>query len=214
VPEGRLGRIVVRSRSVMRGYFGDPDGTARALAGGWLDTGDLGFVLDGRLHVHGRAKDVIVVRGANHAPDELEAPLRSVPGIRTGCAVALASPGDDGGERVLVLAERSGAVEDDAPVAASAKRAILNATGIVADQIVLLAPGTLPRTSSGKMRRGEALRRFSEGALAPPARVNALSMLLAIVRATWSLARARAARLVRERPQVATSEPDGDSPGT
>ncbi|HEY6005512.1 MAG TPA: AMP-binding protein, partial [Anaeromyxobacter sp.] len=72
LPEGRLGRIHVRGPSLMREYLGDPAATAQALRGGWLDTADLGFVRDGELYVHGRAKDVVVVRGANHAPEEFE----------------------------------------------------------------------------------------------------------------------------------------------
>jgi acyl-CoA synthetase (AMP-forming)/AMP-acid ligase II len=68
LPEGRVGRIVVRGASVMREYFGRPDATGEALRDGWLDTGDLGFVDRGELHVCGRAKDVVIIRGANHAP--------------------------------------------------------------------------------------------------------------------------------------------------
>jgi acyl-CoA synthetase (AMP-forming)/AMP-acid ligase II len=204
VAEGHLGRIHVRSRSVMRGYFESPAATARVLAGGWLDTGDLGFVLEGRLHVHGRAKDVIVVRGVNHPPDELEAPLWRVPGIRTGCAVAIAPLRGDGREAVVVLAERSGRAADDGQVAARAREAVLHATGIAPDELVLLAPGTLPRTSSGKMRRAEAARRFAGGTLTPPARVNALSMGAAMVRSAVSLAWSRAAR--RARPSRASRD--------
>ena len=73
----------------MRGYLGDAAATARTLAGGWLDTGDLGFASGGELFVHGRAKDLVIVRGSNHAPDEFEACLEGMAGLRPGCAVAL-----------------------------------------------------------------------------------------------------------------------------
>ena len=186
VAQRTLGRILVRSRSAMRGYLGD----AGCSAGDrWLDTGDLGFVADGELFVHGRAKDVVIVRGANHAPDEFEAPLVSVAGVRTGCAVAVGKVGEDGREQLVVLVERSGPAADDAETQDRVREALLGATGIAPDEVVLLAPGTLPRTSSGKLRRGEALRRHLAGALTPPRRMSALGLAAAVLRSTVSYAR-------------------------
>jgi acyl-CoA synthetase (AMP-forming)/AMP-acid ligase II len=177
----------------MREYLGDPEGTARALAGGWLDTGDLGFVADGELHVHGRAKDVVIVRGANHAPDEFEAALAGVAGVRPGCAVALGvvPPGGDA-EALLVLVERARLteVEDDA-IAALVRRAVLERTGVAPHTVRVLAPGTLPRTSSGKLRRQEALRRFVEGTLAPPRSASALRVAWEAARSGLAFARVR-----------------------
>ena len=89
LPPGQVGRIFVRGPSVMAGYFGRTDLTDQAIHDGWLDSGDLGFTHDGELFVCGRHKDIIVVRGANHAPEEFEAALESLPGVRTGCAVAV-----------------------------------------------------------------------------------------------------------------------------
>jgi len=191
--EGRLGRIFVRGPSVMQGYLGDPAATAAALPGGWLDTGDLGFAVGGELFVHGRAKDLVVVRGANHAPEEFEAALSGVPGLRPGCAVALGAvpPGGDG-EVLLVLAERRrGAREPEAEVRAAARRAVLERTGVAPHDVVLLSPGTLPRTSSGKLRRQEALRRWLAGTLAPPAPVTPLRLALLAARSSLALRRAR-----------------------
>jgi acyl-CoA synthetase (AMP-forming)/AMP-acid ligase II len=191
--EGRLGRIFVRGPSLMAGYLGDPAATAAALRDGWLDTGDLGFALGGELHVHGRAKDVVVVRGANRAPEEFEAALAGLPGLRPGCAVAVGHvPGDGEGEVLLVLAERArGAGAPGAEVEAAARRAILDRTGVAPHAVVLLAPGTLPRTSSGKLRRREALRRFTAGTLAPPAPVTRLGLALLAARSSLALRRAR-----------------------
>ena len=191
--EGRLGRIHVRGPSLMAGYLGDPVATAAALRGGWLDTGDLGFAVGGELFVHGRAKDVVIVRGANRAPDEFEAALARVEGLRPGCAVALGfvPPGGDG-EGLLVLAERRrGATGPDAALAEAAGRAVLERTGVAPHRVVLLAPGTLPRTSSGKLRRQEALRRWLAGTLAPPAKVTPLRLALLAARSTLALRRAR-----------------------
>jgi acyl-CoA synthetase (AMP-forming)/AMP-acid ligase II len=195
--EGRLGRIFVRGPSVMREVFGDPAATAAALRGGWLDTGDLGFALDGELHVHGRAKDVVIVRGANRAPEEFEAALAGLPGIRAGCAVALGAALADGEEEgLLVLAERprGAAPADDEPTKAAAREAILERTGVAARAIVLLPPGTLPRTSSGKLRRQEALRRWQAGTLSPPAAVTALGVALRAARGAIAEWRSRPGR--------------------
>jgi acyl-CoA synthetase (AMP-forming)/AMP-acid ligase II len=192
VPEGRVGRIFARGPALMREYLGDPAGTARALPGGWLDTGDLGFVLGGELYVHGRAKDLVIVHGANRAPEEFEAPLARVEGLRAGCAVALGFAPDGAGEALLIIAERArerGAT--DAELEARARRAVLEATGVAAHTVRILAAGTLPRTSSGKLRRGEALRRFQAGALHPPSPVGALRLAVAAARSQLAYARAR-----------------------
>jgi fatty-acyl-CoA synthase len=193
LPERRLGRIHVRGPSVMQGYLGDDAATARALRDGWLDTGDLGFHAAGELFVHGRAKDLVIVRGANHAPEEFESALAGVDGLRPGCAVALGFvPPDGDGEELLVLAERLRGAGDGAEAIEGALRArVLARTGVEPHTVRLLAPGTLPRTSSGKMRRAEALRRFLAGTLAPPRKVNALSLARAVVRSGIAYARSR-----------------------
>ena len=87
--EGQEGRIWVRGPSLMREYLNQAEATASALQAGWLDTGDLGFLVDGELYVSGRAKDVLIVRGANHSPDEIEAIVSELSGVRTGCAAAV-----------------------------------------------------------------------------------------------------------------------------
>jgi len=193
LPERRLGRIYVRGPSVMRAYLGDEEGTARALADGWLDTGDLGFHAGGELFLHGRAKDLVIVHGANHAPEEFEASLGGLPGLRPGCAVAVGFvPPEGSGEELLLLAERApGRAEEDGVLAEAVRRVVLERTGVRAHTVRLLAPGSLPRTSSGKMRRGEALRRFLEGTLGAPRRPSALALAGHLLRSGLAYARAR-----------------------
>ena len=193
LPPRRLGRICARGPSVMAGYLGQPEATSRALAHGWLDTGDLGFVEDGELYVHGRAKDVVILRGANHAPEELEAPLAAVAGLRPGCAVALGFDPDGEGEELLLLAERaSGAIPaGDGRLAEAARQAVLERAGVRAHTVEILEPGTLPRTSSGKLRRGEALRRWQAGTLEPPRKVSALTVAGAIARSSLAYVKSR-----------------------
>jgi acyl-CoA synthetase (AMP-forming)/AMP-acid ligase II len=159
----------------MDGYFNDPEATASAMTGGALDTGDLGFLLDGELYIGGRAKDVVIVRGANHAPQEFEAALDALDGAREGCAVALGfqPPGADGEELLLLIERASGrSPAGDAALAEAARTAVLAATSIRPHTVEVLAPGTLPRTSSGKLRRREALARYLAGALDSPEEVG------------------------------------------
>jgi len=193
--ERRVGRIFVRGPSVMEGYFGQPAATASVLSGGWLDTGDLGFVAEGELYVCGREKNVIVIRGANHLPQEFEEALAGLESVRAGCAVALGFvPDGEEGEQLLVLAERArgaGPSAGDAPVVDAIRRAILARTGIRPHTVRLLAPGTIPRTSSGKLRRNEALRRFLAGELDPPSNVSRLRILLEVLRSAFAFARLR-----------------------
>jgi acyl-CoA synthetase (AMP-forming)/AMP-acid ligase II len=181
----RDGRIWVRGVSVMTEYFGDPEATARVLCDGWLDTGDLGFIRDGELYISGRVKDVVIVRGANHAAQEFEECLDGIDGLRAGCAVALGfvPPGGEG-EELLILAEQSGRADTEA-----IRAALLEHTGVRAHTVELLEPGTLPRTSSGKLRRAEALRRYLAGELAPPRRMGPLALARELVRSAWAYAR-------------------------
>jgi acyl-CoA synthetase (AMP-forming)/AMP-acid ligase II len=194
LPERRLGHIHVRGPSLMQGYLGDPAATSRAIRDGWLDTGDLGFHAGGELFVHGRAKDVVIVRGANHAPEEFEACLAAVEGLRPGCAVAVGFLPEGGdGEELLLLAERTRAWRGDPDALAEVVReAVSSRTGVRPHTVRILEPGSLPRTSSGKMRRSEALRRFQAGKLLPPRKVNVLSLVREVL--AGRLARARAGR--------------------
>lgn len=165
LPEGRVGQIVARGPSVMRGYYQREE---QPIEQGWLHTGDLGFLHDGQLFVTGRAKDLIGHRGRNHAPQDLERAVFAVPGVREGCAAAVGDVGPDG-ERVLVFVE----IRDAQPNQAEQCVAAITATiGISPDLVVLLTPGTLPRTSSGKIRRAEALRRWHDDTLTPPRKVG------------------------------------------
>ena len=190
VSEGVVGRVHARGPSMMDGYLGQPEATRAVLDGGWLDTGDLGFVEGGELVVCGRVKDVVVLRGANHAPHEFEDALDGLRGVRAGCAVALGfvPPGGDG-EELLLLVETT--PEQGPDLVDRIRAAVVERTGIRPHTVQLLVPGTLPRTSSGKLRRSEALRRWSANALHPPAPVNAIRLFGAMLRSALALARAR-----------------------
>ena len=104
--DGEEGLVEVQGASVMQGYYANPAATARALRAGWLDTGNRGFIEDGELYVTGRAKDIVIVRGQNHAPQEFEEALAGFDGLRPGHVVAVGETFADG-EGLLILAERA-----------------------------------------------------------------------------------------------------------
>lgn len=165
--EDRVGRIFTRSPSVMTGYFHNPGATAAALHDGWLDTGDLGFIHGGQLYISGRAKDIIIIRGANHSPQEFEDCLSEMAGLRSGFAAVAAGfvPSGSNDEELLVLAERGVDAPADLPLRIVS--AILDRTGIKPHTVALVERGELPRTTSGKLRRAEAVRRYLSGDLRP-----------------------------------------------
>jgi acyl-CoA synthetase (AMP-forming)/AMP-acid ligase II len=172
LPERRVGEVWVSSPSLMSGYLGRPAETAAVLRDGWLATGDLGFLRGGDLFLVGRAKDVVIVRGRNHAAEEIEAAAGAVAGLRPGGVAALGWLPESGEEEeLLLLVEREpggngkgqpGAAE---ALAAACREAVLGALGLRAGRVAVLDAGALPRTSSGKLRRREALRRWLAGEL-------------------------------------------------
>jgi fatty-acyl-CoA synthase len=191
LPERRVGRVFVRGPSVMEGYVGHPEATARALdAEGWLDTGDLGFELEGELFLTGRAKDLVIIRGANHTPQEFEECLEGVEGLRTGCAVALGfTPEGEGDEALLLLVEHAQGAGVEG-LEERVREAVLVGTGVRAHTVRVLEPGTLPRTSSGKLRRSEALRRFLAGELTAPRKVGKVGLVVEMAKSALAFARA------------------------
>ena len=194
LPEGRVGRVWAQGPSLMDGYLGDPEATARALRDGWLDTGDLGFLREGELYLTGRAKDVVILRGRNYAPDEIERSVEAVPGVRSGCAVAASWLPEDAPGEVLALfveASRAATAVEREALPEACRAAVLGATGLAVDRVVILAPGTLPRTSSGKLRRAETLRLYLAEELTAPDPVTPLRLAGAMARSSLAYAKMR-----------------------
>ena len=186
LPQKRVGRVWVRGPSLMTGYLNDPEATARVLRNGWLDTGDMGFLFEGELFLTGRAKDLLVLHGRNYAPAQIEQALDEVRGVRTGCSAAT-SHLPEGGEReeLLVFVERRrGTRASVSEVEAGCREVALSRTGLRIESLRVLEAGTLPRTSSGKIRRQEALRLYLLGGLEPPEKVTVAGMARAIVRSS------------------------------
>jgi len=179
VAENLVGKIVVRGASITPGFFNDPELTSAAIQDGWLDTGDLGFFHQENLYIAGRAKDLIIIRGRNYAPQEIEDLLFDLAGVRTGCAVALSAAAGPDGEQLIILAEKDlRAPVPEAELSAAIGERILAGLSLRPYLVQILEPGTLPRTSSGKFRRADALRMFLAGELVPPEKVTALKLFV------------------------------------
>ena len=160
----RVGNIFAAGPSLMKTYFGEAAETAKVLSGdGWLDTGDLGYSLDGQIVITGRAKDLIIVNGRNVWPQDLEWTLeRELTGLRNG-DVAVFSVGEADGERVVALIQcRTSESAAREALRMTAANLIRSRHGLDA-QVVLAAPHSLPQTSSGKLSRSRARTLYLSG---------------------------------------------------
>ncbi|MFJ8536978.1 amino acid adenylation domain-containing protein [Streptomyces sp. NPDC093591] len=181
----RVGHLEVRGPQVARGYHRAPEASAAAFRGGWLRTGDLGFLAEGRVCVTGRHKDVVFVGGRTfHAPD-LEETVAATPGLPGGTVAAIGSPDPDtGGDRVVVFVQWARPAPAEAlPVLDTAAARVREALGHDDVRVLPLPPGAFPRTTSGKLRRALMRVRFEAGAYtAVEARLSAARTELAPAR--------------------------------
>jgi fatty-acyl-CoA synthase len=159
-----VGRIEVAGVSVSGGYWGEP-ATGPA---GWLRTGDLGYLAeDGELVVCGRESDLLVAAGRNVFPQDVEAAAGAVPAVRAGNVAAFGIPGQGAGDRLVVAVESRGWADLDTTkaVRSAVTAAVVAEVGLAPRVVAVLPPGRLPKTSSGKVRRAEARRRYLTGYL-------------------------------------------------
>ena len=150
--EREVGELEIRGTSVMPGYYKHPEATAAAFHDGWLRTGDLAYLVDGELVICGRIKDVIIVGGRNVFPEDVERAVADVDGVRPGNVIAFGVEGRKGKEAFVIVAETK-ATDAAESVRAAVSVRVRDAIGMPAEEIVLVAPGTLPKTSSGKLQR-------------------------------------------------------------
>ena len=170
VMRGReVGELQVRGTSVTPGYYQRPDATAEAFDGDWLRTGDLAYTVDGELVVCGRIKDVIIVGGRNVFPEDVERAVATVEGVRAGNVIAFGVEGGRGKEVIVVVAESrcGGEVEEQRVTRKEVADRVLDAVGLPAGEVVLVQPGSLPKTSSGKLQRSLCRTRFLDATLEP-----------------------------------------------
>ncbi len=177
-PQGAVGEIWVHGDNVAVGYWNKPAQTERTFGGKlaassagtpegpWMKTGDSGFISDGALFIIGRIKDLLIVRGRNHSPDDIEATIQE---ITQGRCVAIAVP-DRGGEKLVTIIEvrRRGASNEDVAerlgvVKREVTAAISTSHGLTVSDLVMVSPGAIPITTSGKVRRAECVKLYRHG---------------------------------------------------
>lgn len=172
LPEREVGHICISGPSLMSGYFRDVASQQQIQTTGWMDTGDLGYLLDGNLYVTGRKKDLIIIRGRNIWPQDIEYVAESEPEIRSGDAIAfITTPEcDESAKIVLQIQCRVSSKERQEQIIRSLTARIQSEFSVAVD-IELLPPHSIPRTSSGKPARAEAKKRY----LSPPLRLAGLT---------------------------------------
>jgi len=163
--EREVGELQIRGTSVTPGYYKHPAATASAFDGEWLKTGDLAYLVDQELVVCGRLKDVIIVGGRNVFPEDVERAAAAVDGVRAGNVIAFGVQGRRGKEAVVVVAETRAA--DPQPVRKAVAARVLDVLGLPPEEVVLVPPGSLPKTSSGKLQRSVCRARYLEETLTP-----------------------------------------------
>jgi acyl-CoA synthetase (AMP-forming)/AMP-acid ligase II len=162
-----VGEVCIKGPGVFAGYYGDAEATAESLSEGWYHTGDLGFLHDGELYLTGRIKDVLIVRGHNLMPDEIERLADAVTGgggLMRSAAFSVAR-GAAGEEPVLVVEAGPDDAEHLATIAREIKIEVGRALGLPLADVVFVRRGRIPRTTSGKMQRAEVRKQYIEGTL-------------------------------------------------
>ena len=163
LPERHCGRIHLRGPSLMSGYFANEEASREVLsADGWLDTGDLGYSVDGALHLTGRAKDLMIIKGRNIWPQDLEHLAEQEPEVRPTDSSAFSLTDDEGNEMAVLVVQCREADPKKLALLADRLQEKIHAEFGVPCLIELVLPHTLPRTSSGKLSRSSARKEFIE----------------------------------------------------
>jgi len=157
-----VGEIWLKGPSVAQGYYENPEATEATFGGGWLRTGDLGYLVEGEVYITGRSKDLIIINGRNYDPQRFEWSLDSLPNIRQGNVVAFSRPGKASEELVVVAESRA---PDKGELAAQITQHLSELFQLACADVVVVPPGTLPKTSSGKLQRQKTRERYLKGTL-------------------------------------------------
>ncbi len=158
----QVGELLIRGTSLTPGYYKHPEATESSFRDGWLCTGDLAYLLDGELVLCGRIKDVIIVGGRNVFPEDIERAVGVVDGVRPGNVMAFGIDGYKGKETVIVVAEvkPSETSGDLAQIRQRVHTRTLDVSGLPPRDVLLVKPGTLPKTSSGKLQRARCREQY------------------------------------------------------
>jgi fatty-acyl-CoA synthase len=198
LPEREVGHVVVSGPSLMHGYFREKEATDKILRNGMLWTGDLGYFADGQLYVTGRAKDLIIVRGRNHYAEDLERVAERVEGVRPGGAAAFGVYDGEKATDLVVIVCETKIVESRAQVAETVAERVLADTGVTVDEVVMVPPGTIPKTSSGKRQRALCRELYLKNELVA-SKTGRLRLMMVFARSGAGLLLSKARRLMARR---------------
>ncbi len=167
VGERQEGRLEFQGPSATQGYYRNPEATQRLIRDGWVDSGDRAYIAGGEVFITGRVKDIIIRAGRNLYPHELEEAVGEIPGVRKGCVAVFGSPDPGSGtERLVIAAEiREGGEAEHEPLRQAIQDVAVDLLGTPADDVALVPPQSLPKTSSGKIRRAESRILYESGRL-------------------------------------------------
>ena len=168
LPERKIGRVFAKGLGIMAGYFRDPEATTAVLSPeGWLDTGDMAYLKDGSLYIVGRAKDMIIINGKNHWPQDIEWAIEQLPGFKAGDIAAFSITTSSGEEAPAVLVQCRTSDNDERIKLREAIKTKVKAITGMSCVVELVPPRTLPRTSSGKLSRSKARMQYLSGEIQP-----------------------------------------------
>jgi fatty-acyl-CoA synthase len=160
--EMEIGEICVSAEFMFSGYYKNPEARSDAFVDAWYCTGDLGFIQQGEIFIVGRLKDVIIINGKNVFAHDIEAAMGSISGIKPGRCVAVGHYAEKvGSEQLVIIAERDGDGLDDGLLQREINRAVVEEIGIPCNDIRLVDPGWLVKTTSGKLSRTENAKKYA-----------------------------------------------------
>ena len=163
LPDRHVGQVFVKGPSIAKGYFGEPEASARVFVDGWLNTGDLGYLVNGEVVITGRSKDLMIINGRNIWPQDVEWAVEELPGLRRGDVAVFSIEDQEREPEVLILVQcRSRDVDLREQLKKDAK-AMASRTAAVDGNVLLIPPHSLPMTSSGKLSRARAKQNYLEG---------------------------------------------------
>ena len=188
LPDRHVGELCFRGPSLTKGYWKNPEATQAAFRGGWLRTGDLGYMVGREVYISGRIKDILIVNGRNYYPQRIEWLVDEIPGVRRGSSVVFTRPGPSSEEIVVAVESRT---DDEAALKGEIVGRIGEEFQLAVSDVALVAPGTLPKTSSGKLQRRKTREQYLNGSIGRSGRGGSTRLAVAKHLALSLVGRAR-----------------------